>query len=240
MKLDYSIFKYFFLTALIGLILFLINLTPNYTHENKAFEVHYNNKNNFTESAVLSIEVLIDHFLIGDTLDKDINTHMLEELILSSIYVDKAEVYLNLRGELNIDVDFRQPFLILLREGEVLYFDADGVVLPPLLNVNRSFLVLSGNFNNKTVNEASSLINQIYDHSMLNKLIGGVHYSEEDGYILSAKTCDLGINIGFNPIVSKNQIDMIEAFYDFLLFRLKCDYCKTINVKYDQQIICIK
>ena len=36
---------------------------------------------------------------------------MLEELILSSIYVDEAEVYLNLRGELNVDVHFRQPFL---------------------------------------------------------------------------------------------------------------------------------
>ena len=128
----------------------------------------------------------------------------------------------------------------LLRENRILYFDDDGLILPPLSNASKSFLVLSGDFNNDKVKEVLSLINQIYDNPLLNKLIGGVHYDEEYGYTLSAKTCDLGINIGINPFVGKNKIDMIDVFYDFLLLRLNCNYCQSINITYDQQIICIK
>ena len=223
-----------------GSVFFLIYLTPISMNYNDTFFLQYKNQNYFTQSASDSLNELINQFLIADLLHKDINTHMLEELILSSIYVDKAEVYLNLRGELNVDVHFRQPFLILLREDRVLYFDDDGEVLPSLSDLRKNFLVLSGDFNNDKVKEVLSLINQIYDHPILNKLIGGVHYKEKDGYTLSAKTCDLGINIGFNPFVRQNQIEMIDVFYDFLLFRLNCDYCQSINITYDQQIICIK
>ena len=240
MKLYHSALKYLFLILLIGFIYYLIYLIPHSINYDDKFFMHYQNQDYFDQSASNHIKEVIDQFLITDSLDKDINTHMLEELIISSVYVDKAEVYLNVRGELNIDVDFRQPFLSLLRDDRLLYFDDDGLILPPLSDVNRSFLVLSGDFNNDKVKEVLTLINQIYDHSLLNKLIGGVHYKEEDGYTLSAKTCDLGINIGDNPLVGKNQIDMIDVFYDFLLLRLNCNYCQSINITYDQQIICIK
>ena len=240
MKLYHSVLKYFFLIVLIGFMYFLIYLIPSIINYDDTFFMHYQNQDYFDQSASDHIEEIIAQFLSTDSLDKDINTHMLEELILTSIYVDKAEVYLNLRGELNIDVDFRQPFLILLRENRLLYFDDDGLILPPLTDASKSFLVLSGDFNNDKVKEVLSLINQIYDNPLLNNLIGGIHYREEDGYILSAKTCNLGINVGFNPLVRKNQIDMIDLFYDFLLLRLNCNYCKSINISYDQQIICVK
>tara|TARA_B100000427_G_scaffold316085_1_gene310810 strand:- start:506 stop:1228 length:723 start_codon:yes stop_codon:yes gene_type:complete len=235
-----SILKYISLIILIGLVFFLLHIMPGSINYNDTFFVHYKNQNYFTKSASNSIEELITQFVSADSLNKDINTHVLEELIDNSIYVDKAEVYLNIRGELNVDIDFRQPFLILLREDRVLYFDNHGVILPSLSDANENFLVLSGDFKNDKIKEVLSLINQIYDHPVLNKLIGGVHYKEEDGYTLSAKTCDLGINIGFNPLVRKTQIDVIDLFYDFLLFRLNCDYCQSINITYDKQIICIK
>lgn len=240
MKLYHSALKYLFLIFLIGFMYYLIHLIPSSINSNDTFFMHYQNQDYFDQSASDHIEEVIAQFLSTDSLYKDINTHMLEELILSNVYVDKAEVYLNLRGELNIDVNFRQPFLSLLRDDRLLYFDDDGLILPPLSDANRSFLVLSGDFNNDKVKEVLTLINQIYDNSLLNKLIGGVHYKEEDGYILSAKTCDLGINIGINPLVGKNKIDMIDVFYDFLLLRLNCNYCQSINITYDKQIICIK
>ena len=239
MILYHSVLKYISLVTLIGSVFCLIYMMPSSMNYNDTFFLNHKNQNYFTQSASDSIEELITQFLIEDSLYKDINIHMLEELILSSIYVDKAEVYLNIRGDLNVDVVFRQPFLTLLREDKLLYFDDDGILLPSLSNLSKSFLVLSGDFNNDKLKEVVSLINQIYVHPILNKLIGGVHYNEKDGYTLSAKKCDLGINIGFNAFVRQNQIEMIDLFYDFLLSKLNCDYCQSINITYDQQIICI-
>ena len=66
-----------------------------------------------------------------------------------------------------------------------------------------------------------------------------MYYDKKDGYILSAKACDLAINIGDNPVVGEKQVNMIKLFYDFVSVSLPCNYCQAINIKYDKQIICV-
>ena len=71
-------------------------------------------------------------------------------------------------------------------------------------------------------------------------MIGGVHYDTDLGYTLSSKICDLAIRIGKNPLIDKLKSDKIKLFYYFLSQELNCAYCKSINIEYDKQIICIK
>ena len=92
-----------------------------------------------------SIDSVVDAFLNNrDSLAKDINTSLLEDLISSDIYIKKAEVYLDIRGVLNIYVHLREPLLRVLKNNKMYYLDGDGVFLPKLLNIDRSLLIFKG------------------------------------------------------------------------------------------------
>ena len=119
------------------------------------------------------------------------------------------------------------------------YLDVEGSELPSFLQVDKNLLVISGDVNKNNFGYMLPLVKTIYNHTLLNNLIGGVHYDNIHGYTLSSKICDLGINLGLKPILDKEDIDVIESFYDFLLDNLNCDYCKWINIAYDRQIICV-
>ncbi|MAZ55583.1 MAG: hypothetical protein CMP54_01085 [Flavobacteriales bacterium] len=186
------------------------------------------------------INISKDFFSRRDSVNKDINTQLLEDLITQDTYIKKAEVYLDISGVINIYVYFREPFIRLLRDNNVYYFDTDKVMLPSLSVVDDDLLVVTGNLDDDEFEKILLLVKMIYDNNFLNQLIGGVHYDESLGYTLSSKMCDLAINIGKNPVFDKIKIDMIELFHRFLSKELNCDYCKSINIEYDQQIICIK
>jgi len=174
-----------------------------------------------------------------DSLNKDINTHLLEDLITADQYVKKAEVYLDLTGTITIYVYFREPFVRLLRDNTIYHFDFEKVLLPSLSNVDKDLLIISGFLDERNLDDMLFLSNTIYSNKFLNGFIGGVHYDKNTGYSLSSKTCDLEISIGNDPVLDKVKIDMVKIFYTFLLKEENCNYCNTIDIQYDKQIICI-
>ena len=77
-----------------------------------AFEVNYVGEINFSKSLKKDLNtVVVNFFDSRDTVSKDINTAMLEELILQNQYVKKAQVYLDLEGVTNVFIYFNQQFI---------------------------------------------------------------------------------------------------------------------------------
>ena len=237
----YIILKWCFLACLLGVFFILLNPFQLYYEPNKNIEINYMGDNNYsTISKDYITEISIQFLNTRDSLAKDINTSLLEDLILQDKYIKKAEVYLDLEGSLNIFIYFREPFVRIFRNNEIYYCDSEWVILPELSKVDKNLLIVSGDLDEQGFDYLFQLVSKIYNHKMLNKLIGGIHYDNESGYVLSAKVCDLGINLGKQPVLDKAKINTIEMFYSFLSKELNCDYCKSINMEYDKQIICIK
>ena len=206
-----------------------------------AFEVNYVGEINFSKSLKKDLNtVVVNFFDSRDTVSKDINTAMLEELILQNQYVKKAEVYLDLEGVTNVFIYFNQPFIRLIKNNNIHYLDSDGFELPPLFGVDKKLLIVDGDIDKVFFNEISDLAYTIYNSELLNSLIGGIYYDQHHGYTLSTKMCDLSINLGLEPNIGEDKIDMIKKFYDFLASNLNCDYCKSINITYSNQVICVK
>jgi len=235
-----SILKWTSLLSLFLILSVLIYIIPdNYYLENKVNVTYigYYNKSMTSEKDIKNLA--LDFINNTDSLYKDINTNLLEDLITADQYVKKAEVYLDLRGTINIYVYFREPFIRLLRDNIIYYFDFEQVLLPSLSNVDKNLLVISGYLDDRNLDDIFSLSNIIDSHKFLNWFIGGVHYDKNTGYSLSSKICDLEINIGKNPVLDNIKIDMVKIFYTFLLQELNCNYCNSIDIQYDKQIICI-
>ena len=240
MKPHQLLLKFFFLIIMLGFFCFLLFSSQKDVALNYQFNFHYNNNNNFTKDSFQEInEIVVNYLNNRDTLSKDINIRLLEELVFSNQYVNKAEVYLDLEGVINIEVSFRQPFFSVLRDSKIYYFDSEGGMLPKLTRFPKNLVVLSGDLSNDKLKESLLLVHQIYNNQTLNSLIGGIHYNKKDGYVLSAKAFDLAINIGNELVINKNKLDKIKLFYNFLSSNLPCNYCQAIDIKYDKQIICV-
>jgi len=237
-----SIFKFLVFILFMGFLFVVVNFYEHDYNWNGDIQViyvgdHHNYDINFKKKIN---DIAIEFFHQKDSLVKDINTHLLEDLILQDKYIRKAEVYLDLEGTAHIYICFRKPFIRFLAEDKVCYFDSEGIRLPSLSNIGDDLIVVSGDWDQKKNDYLFSLVNAIYNHSFLNKLIGGIYYDKERGYVLSSRICDLGINLGNWQELNQVTIDMIKVFYNFLLRELDCNYCEFIDVQYDNQIICIK
>ena len=238
MKKFKNVFKFVCGFLLLVIFVFVLSIVRiDYTAPIQQVEIHYLNDNLYKDFSKEDIVLQAKSFFASHDSLKDINTALLEDLILEYKYIDKAEVYLDLAKVAHIYLSFRDPFVKVLRNDKIYYYDSDGVLLPPLLKV-KNLLVISGDLEHHKFKNFIPIVEQIYNNNILNNLIGGIHFDAKEGVVLSSKLCDLGINIGEHDI--KNKLNVIELFSGFLSTELGCDYCKTINVKYSNQIICVK
>jgi len=240
MKRYSTLLQWTCLVFLLGCVLFgLINIdftAPKiYKKDISVINKNINYCSKFSNSSI--IDLAGDFLNDLDSLNKDINTAMLEEKILQDKYIKKAEVYLTVEGSIKIYIYFRQPFLQVINNKKLYYYDIEGVRLPDLSNIDQSLLTLSGDINgffNRDVN----IVNNIYEDELLSDLIGGIHYNGE--YVLSSRLCDLKINLGSKSLLNTDMVKRIELFLNLLQKKLGCDYCNSINLKYNNQIICVK
>lgn len=241
MNINFSIFKFllfFILSVILILLIKSVNSSRDFSGD---VVVTYINNTNYSRITKKDIKDLAINFLnTRDSLGKDINISLLEDLISQDQYIKKAEVYLNLDGVMNIYVYFREPFIRFLAENEICYFDKEGVKLPVLTDVNQDLLIVGGNIFDGKRDALYSIVNIIYSHPFLNKIIGALYYDNNLGYVMSGKVCDLKIQLGEYPVVDQAKINMIKTFYNFLLLDSNCNYCDLIDIRYDNQIICVK
>ena len=99
----YIILKWFFLACLLGVFFVLLNPFQLHYEPNKNIVINYMGDNNYSLiSKDYITEIAIQFLNTRDSLAKDINTSLLEDLILQDKYIKKAEVYLDLEGSLNL------------------------------------------------------------------------------------------------------------------------------------------
>lgn len=229
------------LASLLYLMFLYLIFTIKYEYDfsSKSISVHYMNKNIYQDvSKEIFSQQTLDFLNNSDSLE-DINISLLEELIMDNNYVRKAEVYLDTEDTVNIYIEFREPFLRTLVDNKIYYFDSEQIMLPNLKSFDNELIVLSGDLSSVDLGSLFNLVEDIYNNHILSELIGGIHYNEEDHYVLSSRLCDLGIIIGKDPIFNFNKLKQIEVFLGHMFEQVGCDYCDLINLEYNNQIICI-
>ena len=219
----------------------LLSIDLNYKISgNEEVIFHYVNENYYQDFSEDNLLDEIKEYSKNQDSLKDINTTLLEELVLANKYVKKAEVYLTVDQVINVYIHFREPFVKVLKDNKMYYYDIDGVMLPTLSKV-KNLLIFSGEIEGVRFTDFVKIAKRIYNSNMLNDLIGGVYYEKEKGYVLSSKICDLAIYLGHDASVEfEKKSGLIELFSVFLSKELGCEYCKAINLQFDNQIICVK
>ena len=114
-------------------ILIIIIEPPQYKFHN-SIEIEFVSNHQYYKIEKDNVRKQIMNFLNQrDSINKDINTSMLEDLISEHKDIKKAEVYLDIEGSLKAYVYFRKPFVKIVKDDRIYYCDSNMVVLPLLI-----------------------------------------------------------------------------------------------------------
>ena len=172
---------------------------------------------------------------------KDINTRLLEDSIESLNYVKNAEVYLS-SDKLTILIQEEQPFIKTRVNNETYYLSNEGKKLNLVEGQSYEVLYFICNKRIKNWNKVIQLADFIYSNDFLSSFVSKVIVRKNADFILYSDFFETNINIG--DLHNLNQkIEFIKLFISEIekdKGLMKNKLIKELNVKYDNQIICVK
>ena len=189
---------------------------------------------------------------------KDINTALLEKIVYTNQFVQKAEVYSSVDGYVNIDVWQRNPIMrIVNADNEHFYLDDAGAYMPVSEKYTCPVVVASG-----FIFDTSSEKNLDYCISIpgkpdakplmkqLNDIAVFLHNNKfwddqiEQVYVNEKSEIELVPRVGNHNILLGNtdELEMkmtnLFMFYKQGMIKAGWDSYSKINLKYTNQIIC--
>ncbi len=216
---------------------------------------------NFVDQKEIA-EVVNNKFgsLIGKPLSS-INISLLEKIINTNPFIAEAEVFSTIDGKVNIEVKQRIPIVrVVNSKDESFYIDDKGVFMPLSGDFTARVLVANGYiFDTESerrvtvyegekkdtaiklsrIDELFHIANYIYHHDFWNAQI-------EQIYINASGDFELIPRVGSQNIILGNSLDLDKKFSNLFLFyneglsKTGWNKYKTINLKYEGQVVCTK
>lgn len=165
----------------------------------------------------------------------DIDIPELEKKLNNLPSVDSANVYLNLNGNLNLDIQQKVPAFRLNTNGKDVYVDHKGQEFPTSKNYSFPCMLVTGDIDESEYVSLAALVDKIDRDSFSKKYFIGIS-KNKDGYNLLTSEGNYKVEIG-----DLDRIDMkvkgFKTFVEKYLINQSPDKYTKISVKYDNQIV---
>lgn len=178
----------------------------------------------------------------------DLEVRALEKRLLDNSYIETAEIFRDLKGNLLVNIDLRRPEArIVSYDGPDAYIAEDGLLLPTSHKFSSRVLLItgaatkemiqSGNMNNGENAELLELIKYINGNKFWKAQIAQILVDNKHDIKLLPQVTKQTIEFGdLNNIDDKFK--RLKVFYTQILPRRGWNSYKRVNVKYKNQIIC--
>lgn len=165
----------------------------------------------------------------------DIDIPALEKKLNLLPAVDSANVYLNLNGNLNLDIKQRIPVFRLNNGGNDFYVDQKGIEFPISKNYSHPCMLVTGNVKKGEYEELAELIDKIDKDNFSKKYFIGIS-KEKGNYNLLTSEGNYKVELG-----DLNNIDFkvkgFKTFVEKYLVYQDPEKFQKISIKYDNQIV---
>jgi len=241
MKKYQNILK-FSVIAIIIVFLYGFAAHRNSLREEQGVQVFFENGNNLFVSYETVNKLLIQKLEASELERKEnLNLKQLEEYLRSHEMVENAEIYLRLNGELGAIVTQRTPVLRVTCDTEAYYYDSQGKKMPLSDNYSARVPITTDTISGHDL-DLITLSNIIKNDPFLRKQIIAVdRIDREKGseYELKTRVGDQKIVLGDLKRMDK-KIAKLKVFYAKTISDSTYANYKTINLKFDNQIVCEK
>lgn len=200
---------------------------------------------NFTGSNNLFIsKEKVDNLLIQNNeyigcVSKDVlDLKALELKISSNEMIEKSEAYINIDGELVIDVKQRKPYARVISNSSY-YIDSNAKKMPLSFDHSARVLLVYGLTNESKIDKVFKLIKAIWDDEFLSLYITDILVDIDNQISLQIRNSDFEILVG-----DLNNLDQkmknFKAFYQKAYKDGILKNYKKVNLQYNNQVICTK
>ncbi len=165
----------------------------------------------------------------------DVKIPELEKKINEIPFVDSANVYMNLNGNLNVDIKQRIPIFRLNKNGKDFYVDEKGIEFPISKNFSYPCMLVLGDVDASEYQELGKLIEKIDKDDFSKKYFIGIK-KEKDNYNLLTSDGNYKVEIGDLENIDF-KVKGFKTFVEKYLVYQNPEKYKKISVKYNNQIV---
>jgi len=165
----------------------------------------------------------------------DIDIPLLEKEVNNFPSVDSANVYLNLNGNLNVDIVQKVPAFRLNKNGQDFYVDKKGNEFPISKNYSHPSMLVTGDVKRGEYLKLAELVEKINKDDFSRKYFIGIK-KEQNSYYLLTSEGNFRVEIGDLDHI-EFKVKGFKAFVEkFLVYQDPQKYSK-VSVRYDNQIV---
>lgn len=238
MEKVFLIFKWLLAITLLVLLLLFTNNQQNSQNIYLNNVIVEESKDNFIDGKIL-LDYLQDQSIYFDSiLVTDFSKEKLENILESHPAVKQAEVFGSQQGDINILVEQKQAIVRLKGDNGDYYLDEFGNRMELCTNYTSKVVVVTGNFSVKDHISIYEFISEINTSEFWRSQITQVHF-EKGEVLLIPRVGSHKVNIGsFKNITDK--LDNLYQFYKVVMPGKGWHTYSNINLKFENQIVCLK
>ena len=192
------------------------------------------------ENSFITTELIVSYLkenkLYPDSIKlDDFSFAKIENLLINHPSIKKANVYSDWNGKVSIYLEQRQPIVRIQIDKGGYYLDEDGLKMPLSNQYTARKMLLTGDINSLNKDEIFLISKRIYRDTFLNKQIVQIDVKDSELSLFNR----IGEQIEFGKIKNINEKFMKLMMY-YKYGNIKNVEYKKINIKYKNQIVCIK
>lgn len=176
-----------------------------------------------------------------------INTEKLEEQLKEATAIKNAEIFrhidadgLNFKGRLVVEVEQREPLFRVISGTKDFYMDKEGVSISGNQKYSAHVLLVTGSVDEEFARESLlPLITFIKSNDFWEAQIKQIYVEDNKELILTPLIGDQRIEFG-KPEDFQIKFRNLKALYEQEFPEIGWNYYKTINLKYNNQVVCTK
>jgi len=240
---------------LLSFVVLLLSFSVNVSQRNvcKFIQINLENKEQIkfvTESEIKTlIERNVDHFIIGKRSEL-VDIQAIEREVNKISFVNKVESFINSKGNLIVNVEQRKPLIRVINKNNVSYYiDENKNKFPTSNNFTARVVIVHGNIEDngiyegrlktKDTNEIYEFAKYINDNKFWKAMVEQIYINEKKEFSFIPKWGNTEIIIG-KLKGYKSKLEKLKVYYKQNIENENWKSCKTINLKYKNQVVCEK
>lgn len=229
------------LLMVVGVIfLFSFSSTRNFNRKLFKTKVFFTNEDHLFIDETMVNKLLIEKNSDVKTIGKvEVNLNNIEKAVNKNPMIEKAEVFVSIDGVLKARVKQKTPIARVFNGVTSYYIDYEGGKMP-LSDLNTArVLLVTGVIDKKNIKNIAIVSRIIYDDDFLKENIIGIKILENQSLVMMNRNFNFEIDFG-KAINCERKFMDYKAFFQKAVQDSTLYKYKRINLKFTQQVVCIK
>lgn len=209
-----------------------------------------NGENLITQGDVFELLDKSFGYALDGLRHSEVNVERIERILKSYPFVKTANAFIDAENIVKIDIQQRVPVLrIIDKMGVSYYFDEGGEKLPMSKNYTARVLIATGNIppyvpdfkdrEEHTLNHIYDLGQKVLANPFLWNMVEQIYVNNRNEYTLIPKLGNQKILLGKYDEMD-NKLENLEIFYKNAIATKGWRIYKTIDLRYDGQVVGVK